>query len=445
MKARSDTITSAYSNSISATAPNCTSKAELISPVPGSTLTSSSVTLTWSSGGGVSEYWLFLGTTPGGYDLYNGSQDTNLSRTITGLPTDGSTIYVRLFSAIDGDWPYNDFTYTIDCSGCSTAAAEMISPAPGSTLTSSSVIFTWSSGAGVSNYVLQVGTTSGAANIYIGLQGTNLSRTITGLPTDGSTIYVRLYSAIGGGWPFNDYTYNTAAPRSGVTFSTSELAGTWYFYGYSDLTSSNDPGWSRATLTLDSTGLVTDGSWVDSDGSSVTITSGSLSIDSTGVGFGSVTDFSGITTTLSHFKMDFNKNIVTGVSIDSDNYRGAGVLIKDEGTFSASDLAGTWYFYGFSDLNSSNDPGWSRATLTLDSTGLVTDGSWVDSNGSSVTITSGSLSLDSNGVGSGSVTDSSGVTTTLPHFKMDSNKTIVTGVSIDSDNYHGIGMLIRTD
>ncbi len=233
--------------------------------------------------------------------------------------------------------------------------------------------------------------------------------------------------------------------KDGGTFSTSDLAGTWYFYGYSDLNSSNNPGWSRAMLTLDSSGAVTDGNRINSDGSSVTITSGSLSLDSSGVGSGSVTDSSGVTTTLSHFKMDSNKTIATGVSIDSDNYRGTEVLVKDGGTFFTSDLAGTWYFYGYSDLNSSNDPGWGRAMLTLDSTGLVTDGNWVDSDGSSVTITSGSLSLDSTGVGSGSVTDSSGVTTTLPHFKMDSNKTIATGVSVDGDSYLGIGMLIRTD
>ena len=35
----------------------------------------------------------------------------------------------------------------------------------------------------------------------------NLSATVTGLPTNGSTIHVRLWSKIGSNWPFVDYTY----------------------------------------------------------------------------------------------------------------------------------------------------------------------------------------------------------------------------------------------
>ncbi len=87
-------------------------KAKITSPASGSTLTSSSVTFTWSSGTGVSEYWLYVGSTPGSYDIYNKSQGTNLSTTITGLPTDGRTLYVTLFSAFGGGWPFNPYTYT---------------------------------------------------------------------------------------------------------------------------------------------------------------------------------------------------------------------------------------------------------------------------------------------------------------------------------------------
>ena len=49
----------------------------------------------------------------------------------------------------------------------------------------------------------------GTRLIYDQSQGTNLSVTVSGLPTNGSTIYVRVWSLINTGWYFNDYTYVT--------------------------------------------------------------------------------------------------------------------------------------------------------------------------------------------------------------------------------------------
>jgi hypothetical protein len=59
----------------------------------------------------VAEYWLYVGTTPGNNDLYSQSQGLNRTGTVTGLPTDGRTLYVRLWSRIGGVWQGNDYTY----------------------------------------------------------------------------------------------------------------------------------------------------------------------------------------------------------------------------------------------------------------------------------------------------------------------------------------------
>jgi trimeric autotransporter adhesin len=177
-------------------------KAQMVSPTPGSTLTSSTVTFSWTAGTGVSQYHLYIGTTAGGANLYSLNQGTGLSVTISGLPTTGSTLYVRLWSLIGSSWSYNDYTYT----AAAGTKAQMVSPTPGSTLTSSTVTFTWTAGTGVSQYHLYIGTTAGGANIYSLNQGTNLSVTISGLPTTG-TLYVRLWSLIGGSWSYNDYAY----------------------------------------------------------------------------------------------------------------------------------------------------------------------------------------------------------------------------------------------
>jgi uncharacterized protein YkwD len=94
------------------------------------------------------------------------------------------------------------------------AKAVLTSPAPGSTLPGSTATFAWSAGTSVSHYWLSVGTTgAGSANLYsqlAGAGGTARSATVGGLPTNGATVYVRLYSMIGGAWQTADYTFRAA-------------------------------------------------------------------------------------------------------------------------------------------------------------------------------------------------------------------------------------------
>ena len=205
-------------------------------PPPGSTLTSSTVTFAWSAGSGVSEYYLQVGTTPGGQERYSVSEGLNLSATVMGLPTDGSTVYVRLWSKIGGLWSYNDYTY-VSCTGCTTTKAEMTTPTPEATLSSSMTTFWWNASLGSECY-LQVGTTMGGQEIYSAGQGTNLSVQVPALPTDGSLVYARLWTNIGGVWLYNDYTYTACSgctatkavmtsPATGSTLNSSSVTFTW--------------------------------------------------------------------------------------------------------------------------------------------------------------------------------------------------------------------------
>jgi uncharacterized membrane protein YoaT (DUF817 family) len=128
-----------------------------------------------------------------------------LSASVTGLPTYGQTVYVRLRSYINGAWQSADYTYTE--SGAPVAAA-LTSPTPGSTLTGSSATFQWTAGGGVTEYELYVGTTGvGSHDIYNSGGTMALSASVTGLPTYGQTVYARLYSWINGAWKSADYTY----------------------------------------------------------------------------------------------------------------------------------------------------------------------------------------------------------------------------------------------
>ena len=75
-------------------------------------------------------------------------------------------------------------------------------------MASNSQTFTWSAGTGATAYSLWVGTTGvGSNNLYVSGSTTSLSETVNNLPTNGGTVYVRLYTIFSGGSAHVDYTY----------------------------------------------------------------------------------------------------------------------------------------------------------------------------------------------------------------------------------------------
>jgi hypothetical protein len=83
----------------------------MVSPTPGSTFTSSSVTFNWTAGSATA-YALFVGSSSTMADIYNSGVIHSLSATVTNMPTDGRTIYVTLASQVNGSWTANRYTYT---------------------------------------------------------------------------------------------------------------------------------------------------------------------------------------------------------------------------------------------------------------------------------------------------------------------------------------------
>src|SRR5438552_4092058 len=90
--------------------PSPTGPAVMLTPVPGSTFTSSSVTFTRSAGSATA-YFLFVGSSPNKGDVYNSAVVTVRSKTVNNIPTDGRTIYVTLGSQVNGTWIINSYTY----------------------------------------------------------------------------------------------------------------------------------------------------------------------------------------------------------------------------------------------------------------------------------------------------------------------------------------------
>ncbi|RCU49266.1 hypothetical protein DU002_13030 [Corallincola holothuriorum] len=86
-----------------------------ITPNAGSTLTSNSVTLSWTNDSGY--YWLDVGSSVGGADIFESeSAIRQQSTTISNLPNSG-TIYVRLWSYQNSAWEYEDYTYNMNANG----------------------------------------------------------------------------------------------------------------------------------------------------------------------------------------------------------------------------------------------------------------------------------------------------------------------------------------
>jgi hypothetical protein len=166
------------------------------------------VTFTWDRGTNVTEYRLDVGTTPRGRELFGWSV-AGLSQAVFGLPSDGRTVYVSLWSQIAGTWLRADYTYT---SATGAVAAVMQSPAPGSTLLGRMVTFTWDRGTNVTEYRLDVGTTPRGRELF-GWSVAGLSQAVFGLPSDGRTVYVSLWSQIAGTWLRADYTYTGPTTR----------------------------------------------------------------------------------------------------------------------------------------------------------------------------------------------------------------------------------------
>jgi len=223
---------SGSTQSISLSGAGTPAPATLTSPTPGSTLAGSSVVFTWPAVAAIPIYDLHLSTVgPGDSDLYSSGAVAGPYVTVTGLPTNGATIYARLYSWTASAWHYTDTTYT------AAAQAVLTTPTPGSLLTGPSVTFDWTAATGSGNqgYWLFLGTTGfGSNNLYDSHQQTATSATFNNLPTNGETIYARVYTRYNGTLVYNDYTYTAwrqppvmTSPAPGSTLTGASATFTW--------------------------------------------------------------------------------------------------------------------------------------------------------------------------------------------------------------------------
>ncbi len=195
----------------------------LISPVPGSQLTSTTATFSWTPVSGATEYRLALGNTQAGPEIAWREQLSTPTVTITGLPKDGRNICVRTFAVVNGveiaddtyvvayKDPSTTYTPTTSCktdlptttvnppattSPTVYVAPKLTDPANYSTLTATTATLNWND-VKANSYIVYVGNVKGGKNYFSKSGLTTRSVTVSGLPTDGSKIYVRLWAKFG--------------------------------------------------------------------------------------------------------------------------------------------------------------------------------------------------------------------------------------------------------
>jgi hypothetical protein len=204
--------------------------ATMISPAPGSKLTSTTVTFQWSAASGATEYLLDLsGQCDEGQGVEPG---TSTSATVSGLDGNGQLINVSLYTDFNGTWAVENYQYYAVGEG---TPGTMTSPAPGSTLPGSNVTFAWTPGTGICQYQIQVGTTPGSGDIESGYTS-GASITYDNIPTNGGNVYVTLLSLSGSTWLSNSYQYialgsgtpaSMVSPAAGSTLQGTSANFSW--------------------------------------------------------------------------------------------------------------------------------------------------------------------------------------------------------------------------
>jgi hypothetical protein len=160
----------------------------------------------WTAISGVQAYYLYVGTSLGLKELVDTGETLQTSYLARNLPS-GQTLYARLWTRVGGVWRYADSTFT----AAPVLTATMTYPVNGATSVDVTQPFRWTSVANVQAYTLYIGTALGAHDL---LSTGEISQpsygTVPSLPA-AQTLYVRLWTRVGGVWRWVDSTF-TAAP-----------------------------------------------------------------------------------------------------------------------------------------------------------------------------------------------------------------------------------------
>ena len=191
-------------------------KANLTSHTYGEVLDNIEQTFEWTDVG-ADRYTLFFGTSQGGRELFTKYVNSGQSITVDGLPSDGSTVWLRLWSLTGSVWNYNDYEFTSASSPININYVSLTSHSYGEVLDNIEQTFEWTD-LGADRYTLFFGTSQGGRELFTKYVNSGQSITVDGLPSDGSTVWLRLWSLTGSVWNYNDYEFTSASSPININY-----------------------------------------------------------------------------------------------------------------------------------------------------------------------------------------------------------------------------------
>ena len=180
----------------------------LVSPANGAMVNGTSVTFTWNPVSGATKYLLIVNTASANkiyLDVGNVATYTN-----TTFAGDGTVYYWAVWAGNTAGWCADSLAYANTCSftntgsgggGVPTAAPALVSPANGSTVSGTSVTFTWNAVSGATKYRLVVSTAGNLGskiNLDVGNVTTWTDSTFAGAGT--VVYYWDVWSGNSAGW-----------------------------------------------------------------------------------------------------------------------------------------------------------------------------------------------------------------------------------------------------
>jgi RHS repeat-associated protein len=162
-------------------------------------------------------YYLYVGNAVGGTDLANSGEIAPTSYLAIDLPTDGRTLYVRLWTKT-GFWRYLDYMLT---ASAAPQHATFTAPTSGATNVDLTQALQWTTGSGGQAYYLKVGSSLGASN-YVN-SGETQQTSYWPCPTipAGQLVYASIQTKFGTVWKTNDITFtaSTVAHACGASLA----------------------------------------------------------------------------------------------------------------------------------------------------------------------------------------------------------------------------------
>jgi hypothetical protein len=191
-----------------------TGLARLIQPVDGSLNADSTAPMVWNTISNAQAYYLTVGSALGTADVYDGGETTITVRLVPRLAT-GRPYYARLYTKKFDRWKFIDSTFQTsdDTQPPTSTDIKFVAPANGDTGVDPFGTVNWSAAQGATRYMLLIGTSRGAWDVFQSGPITTTSTAPVGLGYD-KVYYARLLVERLGQWSFVDISFRTVSPAT---------------------------------------------------------------------------------------------------------------------------------------------------------------------------------------------------------------------------------------